>query len=66
MTGREIANNIRDMISPRMVKKLENELFRTRCDIQPAISKLEQDCAELRAQIASNERAIRFLKQFKS
>ncbi len=65
MTGYEIAVVIKNIISQRMRKELSNELFRSRCDIKPAIAKLEQDITRLNMEIEQNNLAITFLKQFK-
>jgi hypothetical protein len=65
MTGHEISEHVRQFLSFRMKKKLANELFRSRCDIKPAVAKLERDIKELQTEINQNENAIRFLNQFK-
>lgn len=65
MTGYDVAKHLMHMISPRVRRLLFNEMFRSRCEIKPAIKKLEQDVINLQNEINQNENAIKFLKSFK-
>lgn len=65
IVAHEISEQVKDFISYRMQKKLEQELFRSRTAIKPAIDKLQQDIIEMKVEINQNERAISFLKEFK-
>ena len=64
MTGKEIASTVEKMISTRAAIKIANELFRSRCDIKPAIEKLQKDIDYLNSEIEQNKAAINFLNRF--
>lgn len=64
MTGKEIAFTVEKMISTRAAIKIANELFRSRCDIKPAIEKLQKDIDYLNSEIEQNKAAINFLNRF--
>lgn len=65
MVGYEIAEQVKGLISFRMRNKLANELFRSRCNIKPAIAKLQQENKNLDHEIAQNTEAIKFLSSCK-
>ena len=65
LTGREISNQLLDIISNRVVILLRGHMFQSRCDIKPAIEILQNDIANLEIEIKRNKEAIKFLSPFK-
>ena len=65
LTGTEIANHVDKMLSTRAKIKIADDLFRSRCDIKPAIANLQKDIDYLQREINQNKQAIEFLSHFK-